>query len=158
MEATLGNQWQFDDWRIPVRAVYSYTATEFQTSFDSGFPLWNDVKKGDELPYMPRHQLFVSVGLGKNNWDVDVSYQYVDEQLEQAGRAWREDGDGPLAGVTVDGYQVVDVVARYRPAEAHLFYFKVDNLLDEEYLVSRRPFGARPGKPAEMQAGYRYTF
>ena len=35
---------------------------------------------------------------------------------------------------------------------------RVDNLLDREYVVSRRPFGARPGRPVAAQVGVEYVF
>jgi hypothetical protein len=33
-----------------------------------------------------------------------------------------------------------------------------DNLTDETVIVSRRPFGARPGKPRQATMGIKFTF
>jgi len=48
-----------------------------------------------------------------------------------------------------------DIVPRGR----HSFrYLGVDNFADDSYMVSRRPFGARPGKPLLVQGGIQYHF
>lgn len=158
LEVLVGHEWSAGDWRFPLSLAYSFTQTEFRSSFESDFPLWNEVEAGDELPYMPEHRLTLSLGVARPLWDLTVTTRYVDDQLEQAGRAGVDDGDGPLAGAVVDGHAVMDVVGRYRPGGRHSFYGKVGNLLDEDYLISRRPFGARPGRPLSLQAGYKYLF
>jgi Fe(3+) dicitrate transport protein len=37
-------------------------------------------------------------------------------------------------------------------------YLNGRNLLDNAYIVARRPFGARPGAPRWVQAGMQITF
>jgi Fe(3+) dicitrate transport protein len=37
-------------------------------------------------------------------------------------------------------------------------FARIENLLDEEYLVSRRPAGARPGRPQTALMGVRVNF
>jgi Fe(3+) dicitrate transport protein len=49
-----------------------------------------------------------------------------------------------------------DVAAR--PAEHVELYLTGKNLLDSVYLVSRRPFGARPGAPLWVQAGVKVDY
>lgn len=158
IEALIERQWRAGAWRFPAQLSYTFTQTEFLSSFDSGFDLWNEVKEGDELPYMPEHQLQLSLGVEREQWNLTLSGRYVGEQLEQAGEAGVDDNDGPLAGAVVDAYTVLDLVARYRPMKKHTVYLKADNLLDKQYRVSRRPFGARPGKPRVLQSGYKYNF
>jgi Fe(3+) dicitrate transport protein len=158
VEALIARQWQAGSWQFPTRLSWTFTRTEFLSSFDGGFDLWNEVNEGDELPYMPEHQLQLSLGVKRDHWDVTLSGRYVGEQLEQAGEAGVDDNDGALAGSVVEAYSVLDIVARYRPADQHSIYLKMDNLLDESYKVSRRPFGARPGKPRVLQGGYKYSF
>jgi Fe(3+) dicitrate transport protein len=48
---------------VPVRASYTYSKAEFQNAFASGFDEWGTVESGDELPYLPDHQLQLSAGL-----------------------------------------------------------------------------------------------
>ena len=57
--------------------------------------------------------------------------------------------------VWVGGVQVIDNWQLNDNAE---LFAKVDNLLDEEYVASRRPSGVRPGKPQTMSVGVRLVF
>lgn len=141
-----------DDWRLPIEASYTFTETGFLTTFDSNFPLWGNVETGDRLPYMPRHQASLSLGLDRGAWAVTANVRYVGEQREQAGEG------GPLEGETVPAHTVADLVGQYFIGTPHTVYLKVDNLADEAYLISRRPFGARPGKPRTVELGYKYRF
>jgi hypothetical protein len=34
----------------------------------------------------------------------------------------------------------------------------MQNLLNTPYMVSRRPFGARPGMPLQLMVGFKYHF
>jgi Fe(3+) dicitrate transport protein len=143
---------------LPIALAYTFTDSEFGTSFDSGFPQWGEVEQGDRLPYQPRHTLNLSAGVSAPNWDMALSWHHVGSQLEQAGEAGETGTDGPLAGVEVPSYSVLDLNGQYRFDDRHSAYFKVDNLTDEVYLTSRRPFGARPGKPRTLLLGYKYSF
>ena len=56
-----------------------------------------------------------------------------------------------------DAYFLLDAAVNYRLAPFN-FYVIGKNILGNEYLTARRPFGARPGAPRWMQAGVRATF
>jgi Fe(3+) dicitrate transport protein len=142
---------------MPVSVVYTYSDSEFKTSFDSDFPMWGSITAGDSVPYLPEHQLTLNLGLTADNWDVNLIARYVDEMLEASG-----------TGVTLEGYttkahSVVDVSASYYLrglgfGDIGKLYLKADNILDTTEIVSRRPYGARPTKPQQMFVGYQYNF
>ena len=153
LEASYQREWALSqDVRMPMSIGYTYTDTEFQSDFTSSFPLWGDVQAGDQLAYIPEHKLNASIGLAREHWELALNAHYVSEQSEQAGSG------GPLEGSTVPAYTVFDVNAHYYHGEQHTLYAKIDNIADKEYLVSRRPFGARPGKPRSIVGGYKYRF
>ncbi|MDX1588907.1 MAG: TonB-dependent receptor [Oleiphilaceae bacterium] len=154
LEAQAGHEWRLNNgWAVPGLMTYTFTETEFQTTFDSDFALWGErVRKGDPLPYMPRHQLAASLGLEGAVWGVNLKASYFSEQDEQSGEG------GPLEDSTVPSYTVLDATAHYRFTPGQEVYLKANNLLDEEYLISRRPFGARPGQPRTLIAGYKIRF
>ena len=52
-----------------------------------------------------------------------------------------------------DSYFVTDVSAFYRVSKTVKLYGGVQNLFDEEYVVSRQPHGPRPGMPQYLYAG-----
>ena len=139
-------------WELPVSVVYTYTESEFKTAFNSDFDFWGEIEAGDELPYLPENQLTLNVGLLSDNWEVNVIARYIDEMLEASG------DNLSLTGVTTEALTVVDLSASYHINDNGKLYFKLDNVFDEQEIVSRRPFGARPSKAQQFFAGYQYSF
>ncbi len=141
-----------DNLDFPVSLSYTYTESEFKTSFDSGFDMWGDIEAGDELPYLPENQISLNLGLVSNQWDVNMIVRYIGEMLEASG-------DGVvLSGSKTEALTVVDMSASYNFNEYGLVYVKADNVFDTQEIVSRRPYGARPSKPQQFQIGYQYRF
>ena len=137
---------------VPISATYTFTKGEFDTSFESDFPMWGNVKEGDKLPYLPENQLTLSVGLASDLWEVNLIARYIDEMQEASG-------DGvTLSDVTTESLTVLDLSASYDLDEWGSVYFKLDNVLDDQEIVSRRPYGARPSKPQQAVIGYQYSF
>ena len=60
------------------------------------------------------------------------------------------------SSIGIDG--VVDLNVKYATTADSFAYLKVDNILDNEYVVAYRPYGARPGKDRMFQIGYRQGF
>ena len=54
---------------------------------------------------------------------------------------------------TIDSHIVWDAIATWNFTESLSTYVKVDNLLDETYIASRRPSGVRPGLPRTAYVG-----
>ncbi|HEX6274089.1 MAG TPA: TonB-dependent receptor, partial [Polyangiaceae bacterium] len=48
---------------FPMNVAYTLTFAEFLDRFDSSDPMWGSVLPGDELPYVPRHQLNATAGV-----------------------------------------------------------------------------------------------
>ncbi len=125
---------------IPLGIQYTWTAeAEFQNSFDSDFDPWGDVEAGDELPYIPKHQLRATAGLAKGDWGINVAANYVGKMRATAGQGTLIPAD------VIQSRMVWDFVARWNWSDTLSTYFKVDNLFDEIYIASRRPSGVRPG-------------
>jgi Fe(3+) dicitrate transport protein len=53
---------------------------------------------------------------------------------------------------------VVDYISRYAINASALVFLKVENLFDEQDIVSRQPYGARPNKPRTASLGVEYRF
>lgn len=140
----------FDSFDIPVSLIYTYTQAEFDESFNSDFYLWGDVTAGDPVPYLPEHQLTLSVGFEASKWRTNFMARYNGSMHEAAGEGVT------LSGVQTPAYWVLDMSAAYDFANYGSIYLKVDNLLDDTHIISRRPFGARPNKPRHVYLGYKY--
>lgn len=140
------------EYSFPINFNYTYTKAEFQNNFVSAFDEWGNVSAGDELPYIPEHQFFVSAGVVAPKWEVHVAGKYVDEMRTQAGT-----GSIP-AGQGTDEHFVVDVAGEYEAIDNTRLFFTADNILGAEYVAARRPAGARPGKPMTALAGIKFKF
>lgn len=137
---------------IPVALTYTYTDAEFQEAFTSTDPQFGSVLPGYELPYIPPHRVNASVGVAGAQWSVQLSATYSARMRDQAGTGPFDVGDGS------DAYTVLDLAAHYEIARQWSLSGRIDNLLDEVYVVSRRPYGARPGKPlgVQLEVAFRY--
>lgn len=136
---------------LPFTAAYTFTRAEFMRSFQSADPIYGSVEKGDELPYVPRHQLNVTAGVDSKYFGVHAALTYVAAMREQAGSA-------PLDQVVAtDDLVNVDVGAELPFLSRLRLYANVRNLFDQSAIVSRRPYGARPNAPRWVQVGIKGT-
>jgi len=131
---------------------YTYTESAFQESFLSGFSQWGLVNRGDELPYLPEHMGRVQLGLIAAEWQIYASVRSQSEMREEPGR-----GDID-SGLHAENYSVVDISATVQVNENWEVQVLLQNALDEEAIVSHRPFGARPNKPFTAIGRVKYSF
>lgn len=147
--ADLGAELEWDV-SLPVSLTYTFTDAEFKTSFVSGY--WGTVTDGDNLPYLPKHQLNAVIGVAKDAWGIDLSMNYI-----SAIRT--EPGQGAIAAAEkINGRAVFDIAGRYQISDSVRLFGSVQNLTDKEYAVARRPAGLRPGKPRTVVAGVAVDF
>ncbi len=135
---------------IPLRANYTLTDAKFKQDFASDF--FGNVVKGDALPYIPRHQMYVSGGLASETWLVTMSANYVSAVRTEAGT-------GPIPMVEkVPARTIFDLAGRFAINDMIGVFARVDNLFDKNYAVARRPVGLRPGKPQTFIGGIEARF
>lgn len=137
---------------LPLHAVYTITGTSFRSSFTSAYGPWGTVAKGDELPYLPRHQWTFGAGVAGEGWRADVLINHAGEARETAG-------SGPVpASERIDARTLVDVAGAVDLADGLRLKGSVENLFDEVYNAGFSPAGARPGKPRAFWIGIESTF
>ncbi|MDQ3367097.1 MAG: TonB-dependent receptor [Myxococcota bacterium] len=154
-EAQIGGELPLHERRkisLPFALAYTLTRSSFQHSFASEFGGWGTVEEGDELPYLPRHQLAVSASAKTPRYEVGASARYQGAGRDVAGQGEIADTERTAALFTVD----LSVHARLH-ALAEL-YATCSNLLDEQVIISRRPYGARPNPPRMFAIGYKARF
>jgi Fe(3+) dicitrate transport protein len=134
---------------LPLRANYTYTVAEFRTDFVSD--LFGVVDRGDNIPYIPQHQASLGAGVEVKKLGLYVDAYYADAMPTVAG------GVG-LESKRTDSYFVTDLTGEYELAKGTKLYATVQNLFDNEYIVARRPAGARPGMPRTVFAGLKFNF
>ncbi len=131
---------------LPFDVNYTFTSAEFDSSFDSDF--FGNVVNGDSIPYIPENQLNARLAIKYDKFLAALKFNYVDSMPTVAGGV---SGEGALP---TDSYSVFDLDMSYKVREDTKLFFGLKNLFDEEYVVARRPSGARPGLPQLFFAGF----
>ena len=130
-----------------VGAGYTYTGSRFTSQFTSDFPQWDDVEEGDELPYVPNHQIDGMASFGGRRWSVHASPGYTSAMRDTAGQGDIRDAE------RIDGYFLLDVGGEVRVLDRFRIYTQVNNATNNAYIASYRPFGIRPGAPLTFMLG-----
>jgi Fe(3+) dicitrate transport protein len=152
VESSITYEAQWGDYAVPFAANYTWTHGEFSETFTSADPIFGKVKKGDEMPYLPQHQWRVSAALEHANGGLHVAANYVSAMREVAGRE-------PFAETLAsESLFTVDVGGTLSMGQPFSLYANVNNLLDQQRLMSQRPFGARPNAPRWVHAGIKASF
>jgi Fe(3+) dicitrate transport protein len=139
-------------WNLPIRTSYAWTVARFTEAFDADFEAWGSVQAGDEMPYVAPHQASLQVAWESTRCAFDWSGRYLSAMRTVAGQGPLLDRDFTPA-VTV-----WDAGFRVEPAQGWSVRCAVQNVFDSDYLVARRPFGARPGLPRMFRVGVELAF
>ena len=140
------------DITLSAEVDYTLTLSEFLTEFSSQLPAFESVVIGDELAYVPVHSGSVAVRAFGPSWGVDVLVRHVGQMRDIPGQ-------GPVAPQErILDHTVVDLSGSWSPFEGAQIYAKIENLFDTAYMISRRPYGARPGRPFHFMLGFKYRF
>ncbi|WP_376690030.1 TonB-dependent receptor family protein [Wenzhouxiangella sp. EGI_FJ10409] len=149
VEFQLANEWRTGGLTIPLS--FNYTYSDAQISEDN--PV-TGVFDGDELADIPENIFSLRLGFEHSSgWDNHFIAKYMDETCIQVG-CNRADG----AFERTESLFVVDWISRYAITDEVTAFVKVDNLLDEQVIISRLPHGARPNKPRTGMVGVDYRF
>jgi Fe(3+) dicitrate transport protein len=136
---------------LPIALTYTLTRSSLRSAFDSADPQLGRVEAGDELPYVPEHQGSLAVGMSQaERFSVTASMTHVGPMREEASR-----GD---EGRRTDAQWMLDVAGEVRLTPAVSVMVRGENLLDQRPIVSRRPWGARPARPLQLQVGLRVSW
>jgi Fe(3+) dicitrate transport protein len=147
LEVAAGHEQRVRSLRLPATAAYTLTYGNFETDFTSADPIYGVVRAGDELPYIPRHQLNVTLGVEHRLAGLNGAFSYVAPMREQAG-------SDPIERVVATDEQVwLDLGGYVAPLRWLRVYANLRNALGAENIVGRRPYGARPNAPRWLQIG-----
>ncbi len=134
------------DIELVPQVTYTLTSARFLSDFTSSNPIWGVVRAGDLIPYVPMHQGSARLIFNRDALSLSVGAEFSGGVVEEAG-------DG-LSQPTVPGRVLLDATASYRVG-LFQFYAQGMNLTNQQVVVARRPFGARPLAPLAVQAGVR---
>lgn len=149
--------------RNPYFVSFTYTDTEqlnAATSTDAE-SIFSYGAKGNRIPYIPEYALSFGSGLHFDRYGVEVSASYVGETFASANNTANQVNGAGAAdsrfGKT-DDYVIADVSAYYKIVKGVKILGGIQNLSNEEYLVSRQPYGPRPGMPIFAYGGFEVDF
>jgi len=147
LEVAAGHEQRIGRLRFPATLAYTLTYGNFENDFTSADPIYGVVRKGDEIPYIPRHQLNVTLGVEHRFGGLNGALSWVAPMREQAG-------SGPIDRVVATDEQVwLDLGGWVAPLRRLRIYANLRNALGAENIVGRRPYGARPNAPRWLQIG-----
>ena len=130
-----------DSLNVTTQFNYTYTESAWQDEFLSSFSQWGLVRRGDELPYIPKHVGRWQVGLESDRWSVNIALKYQHEMREKPGI-----GD-LVPGEQTESLAVLDVSGTWFVSDNLSLKLMVRNLTNESAIVSHRPYAARPNLP-----------
>jgi Fe(3+) dicitrate transport protein len=137
---------------VPVSAAYTHSQSQFRHAFSSEFAGWGDVKAGDELPYLPSHLVSASTGVKVARYEGGVTARYQSATRDVAGQ-------GPIPDqARLGSIFTLDLSFHARLHDLAELYATCSNALDEQVIISRRPYGARPNPPRMFAIGYKARF
>ncbi|MGE0785595.1 MAG: TonB-dependent receptor family protein [Sandaracinaceae bacterium] len=140
------------DVAFPVRASYTFTYSELREDIlASPSPLFFGARSGDALPYLPQHQLGLQAGIEHRDVGFNVSGTFVSRMLETAARF--DDADAVLT----DDQFLLDANLYIQVFQNLRVYVRGENLTLSTAVAGRRPLGARPVRPFQVQVGVQIT-
>lgn len=136
---------------FPIRWTATYTQAQFRNSFTSALNEWGqgDVLTGDPIPYIPDWQSNLMLGWEFQNWGTFLNINYLGEMADQAVQQGRK---------VIPSRVVYGLALAYQWRKNTQFKLRLDNISNERYAVSRRPFGLRPGRPFMAFLGVESAF
>lgn len=149
VEFQFGHEWRAGSLTVPLS--FNYTYSDAEISEDN--PV-TGVFDGDRLADIPENIFSLRLGFEHSSgWDNHFIAKYMDETCVQVGCNRADD-----AFDRTESLFVVDWISRYAITDEVTAFVKVDNLLDEQVIISRLPDGARPNKPRTGMVGVDYRF
>ncbi|MEO0336508.1 MAG: TonB-dependent receptor, partial [Pseudomonadota bacterium] len=151
VETQIGFDYHLKGYHIPIQITNTYTQAEFSEDITSANKIWGtgEIRAGDPLPYIPEWKTSASVGVKTRKWSSFLTWNYQSRMFDQSVQEDRQE---------VDAYSTFNFNGSYNWSERLSTNLKIQNITNERYIVSLRPFGARPGAPFWATAGLTYKY
>ncbi len=150
LELQVSSSFAAGEFTVPVDLTYTYTDAEVTDEADVSPASLN----GDTLKDVPEHVASLRIGLEHGSgWNNYAVAKYISEMCVEAGCNRTNDPYGET-----DALFVVDYISRYTINDAATVFLKVENLFDDQEIISRSPDGARPNKSRTASVGVTYNF
>ncbi len=154
-DAGLANNWGFSN---PSYLSATYTNAEQKNNSQStdAESIFSYGRAGNKVPYIPEITVSLGTGIETKKWGAFISANYVSETFTSANNVDNQvngAGDPDARYGKTDSYFTTDISGSYRINEVVKLFAGVQNVFDQEYVVSRQPDGARGGLPQFVYTG-----
>lgn len=149
LELSMSKLLKYNKLFIPINLSYTYTKSEFLTSFESSFDAWGSVQSGYELPYLPSNLIYGEIGMIGTKASAYFRMKKISKMRTVAGT-----GAFDIENVTDDLNQF-DLLGQYKINSNSNLFISIKNLTNSKSVVSRRPAGLRPTMPRTITFGLR---
>lgn len=153
------------DWgfRNPYFVAFTYTDAVQKNDAASlnAESIFSYGKKGNKVPYIPEYTLSFGSGLHFQNWGMEVAANYVSATFTSANNTDEQVNGLGLPDARfgkTDEYVIVDLSGYYNITKGIKMLAGIQNASGEEYIVSRQPYGPRPGMPLFAYGGFELDF
>ena len=134
--------------RVPLNFTFTHINSEFSTDItDTEF--FGDVSAGDPIPYIPKNQGQVTLGLEGDKWAAYLNGIFIDGVCTRASCGTFEQTDSSFT---------LDLTGSYDINEDLRLFARAENLTDEQDIMGRQPYGARPNKSKTLSVGAQFRF
>lgn len=151
VESIATKDFRIGNFILPISLNYTFTQAKFISSSTSDNPEWGigEIRDGDPLPYVPQHSVNLGTGIRNQKYEFNLNVLWKSQMADQSVAENRK---------LIPSYGVIDTTIKYHYNQFTNLFLKVNNVLDNSYVVSYRPFGIRPGAPRLLRAGFNHTF
>jgi Fe(3+) dicitrate transport protein len=160
LEALLEHEFPVRSLKLPLAVAYTFTRAEFLNDVPAGKSTVGEIRRGDDVQYVPKHQLRAQAGVEHARFGVFLAATYVSKMLEEPGDldAQKKGLTGNERRLTTEEQLIFDLTGQAKIWGPLSVYANILNLFDKQYIVARRPFGARPNAPRWAHVGVKATF
>jgi len=151
LELVASKKFNYKKVSFPTQLTYTYTKAQFSSTAESTNTEWGigTIRKDDPMPYIPEHKASASVGFQFSKLLTQFNINWTGKMADQAVSEGRK---------YITGHGVIDWVLKLNYSKESNAFIKLDNILNNEYAVSLRPYGVRPGKPRMLTFGIKQAF
>jgi Fe(3+) dicitrate transport protein len=153
------------DWgfKNPYWLAFTYTHAVLRedTNITDGGNIYVDGKKGNRVPYIPEIQVSCGTGIEFGKFGVDVTLMYVGETYTTANNTSEQEdptGNPDARFGKTDAHVILNGATFWRVNPKARLFLNLHNILNQEYIASRHPYGPRPGQPFTVMGGLEVSF
>lgn len=144
-----------------LSATYTYAVLADDTRITDSGNIFVEGEAGNRVPYIPELQISCGTGIEIGKLKTELSLMFVDETYTTASNTERQEnilGEPDARYGMTDAHLIVNGAAFYQTTPQTKLFVNVRNMLNEEYVASRHPYGPRPGAPISLMAGIEASF